>query len=264
MKEQRSKVAKSNGRVLVFTATYNEKDNVQKLCPEILALPDAYDMLVVDDGSPDGTGQILDTLSAANPRLKVIHRKGKLGLGSAHKLAIQYAMDEKYDVLVTMDADFSHKPQDIPRLIEALGNDAGFVIGSRYAKGGQCDYTGYRKFVSTCANISSRALLGVPLTEYTTSFRAFRVSDLRKVDLNSIQSQGYSFFLESTFRVHQSGVKLREIPIHFKDRVHGESKIPRSEIFRGASKLVSLFADRLRGRKAPRRGKTSGARRAAV
>jgi dolichol-phosphate mannosyltransferase len=242
-------VEKSKSRILVFTATYNEKDNVPKLCAEILALPGHYDLLIVDDGSPDGTGQILDGISSENPRLKVIHRAGKLGLGSAHKRAIQYAMDEKYDVLVTMDADFSHNPQDIPRLIQALGKDAGFVIGSRYGKGGKCDYIGYRKFVSTCANLSSRALLGMPITEYTTSFRAFRVMDLHKVQLSSIQSQGYSFFLESTFRFHQAGVKLGEIPIHFKDRLHGESKIPRAEIFRGVSKLMSLFGDRLRSKK---------------
>ena len=235
-------------RVLVFTATYNEKGNVERLCPEILALPGGpggYDLLIIDDQSPDGTGATLDTIAAQNSRLKVMHRPGKLGLGSAHKLAIQYARDEQYDVLVTMDADYSHDPQDIPRLIAALGQDTDFVIGSRYAAGGKCDYRGYRRFVSVSANLASRLLLSVPLTEYTTSFRAFRVAALGKLDMSSIQSQGYSFFLETTFRVHQSGLRCREIPIHFKDRLQGESKIPQYEIFRGAAKLMSLFGSRV-------------------
>ncbi len=236
----------ATSKVLVFTATYNEKDNAANFCPEVLGLPGQYDLLIVDDNSPDGTGKILDAYAAQNPRFKVIHRAGKLGLGSAHKLALAYAQEQGYEVLVTMDADYSHQPSDIPRLISELGSDADFVIGSRYAPGGKCDYIGYRRFVSICANFASRALLGVPLTEYTTSFRAFRVATLKRLDMTQVKSQGYSFFLESTFRAHQSGFKLREIPIHFKDRFHGESKIPQNEIFRGASKLMSLFASRIR------------------
>ena len=122
----------SSLRVLVFTATYNEKDNVEAYCRDVLGLPGHYDLLIVDDNSPDGTGPILDGLAVSQPRLNLIHRAEKLGLGSAHKLAFAYAIDKNYDVLVTMDADYSHNPQDIPRLIEAMGSDSDFVIGSRY------------------------------------------------------------------------------------------------------------------------------------
>src|SRR6267142_2392483 len=168
-------------RTLVFTATYNEKDNVVPLVARITAAASDADILIVDDDSPDGTGRLLDELARANHRLMVIHRPGKLGLGSAHQLAMLCAMQNGYDFLVTMDADLSHDPADIPRLLQALGN-ADFVIGSRYMPGGYCDYGGYRRFVSMGANAAARALLRLPLHEFTTSFRAFRVTALGKVN----------------------------------------------------------------------------------
>ena len=231
-------------RTLVFTATYNEVDNIQSLLDEIGdASPDA-DILVVDDNSPDGTGELLDQIAADKKQLKVLHRSRKLGLGTAHYLAMIFAVKHGYDVLVTMDADHSHDPADIPRLIEKL-TEADFVIGSRYVHGGGCDYSGYRKVLSVSANTAARLLLGVRLHEFTTSYRAFRVSALAKANFEKMYNHGYSFFMESVYRLHQTGLNLAEIPIYFHYRKAGSSKIPRLEIVRGMAKLLHLFVSRI-------------------
>lgn len=231
-------------RVLVFTATYNERDNIRRLCDIVFGLPGELDMLVVDDRSPDGTGAVLDEMAREQPRLTVVHRPRKMGLGTAHKIGMLHALRHGYDVLVTMDADLSHDPRDIPRLLEALeGRD--FVIGSRYAAGGSSDLTGYRMAVSRLANVSSQLLLGIPLREFTTSFRAFRVPMLARINIGRVRAQGYSFFLESVFRMHRHGFRMAETPIHFAHRLSGESKIPRLEIVNGMTKLLYLFASRL-------------------
>jgi dolichol-phosphate mannosyltransferase len=231
-------------KVLVFTATYNESENIRPLCARILELDSGYDMLVVDDNSPDGTGRLLDELAALNQRLTVVHRPGKLGLGSAHELAMEYAEQNNYKALVTMDADFSHDPNDIPRLLAAL-DGVDFVTGSRYMAGGSCNYTGYRRVVSIWANWWARRLLGIPLHEMTTSFRVFRIDFLRKVDIGAIKSNGYSFFMEIVFRLSRVGARMREVPISFADRRAGASKIPPFEIFNGLRHLLYLFLLRL-------------------
>ncbi len=229
--------------LLVFTATYNEADNIENLVRDVLAAcPNAH-MLVVDDASPDGTGQLLEQMKQADPRLYVVHRPQKLGLGSAHELAMLYAMQAGYRTLVTMDADHSHDPAIIPRLVSELA-EADFVIGARYIKGGSCDYHGYRKMVSLGANRAARYLIGVPLHEFTNAFRAFRVDFIRRMDLTRIRSHGYSFFLESVYRLHKAGARLREIPIHFRDRRAGASKIPKFEIFAGMHQLTRLVGSR--------------------
>ena len=232
-------------KTLIFTATYNEKDNIRALVGDLLQAVPHADVLVVDDGSPDGTGRMLDEMKHAQSRLKVIHRSGKLGLGTAHIAGMNFARDQGYDQLVTMDADFSHLPSDIPRLLQALDAGADFVIGSRYMPGGVCAYTGYRKFISVMANVLARMLLGIPLHEFTTSFRAFRVDFLRTIDLTTIQAKGYSFFLEVVFRLHRAGARMREVPIHFADREHGVSKIPKFEIFNGMMRLLRLTLERV-------------------
>ena len=228
-------------KTLIFTATYNESANIVPLCTQILRLDPGYDMLVVDDNSPDGTGRLLDEYAAMHPRLKVVHRAGKLGLGSAHELAMDYAEQQHYEALVTMDADFSHDPADIPRLLKAL-EGVDFVTGSRYMQGGSCNYTGYRRVVSIWANWWARRLLGIPLHEMTTSFRAFRVDFLRRVDLGKIKSNGYSFFMEIVFRLSRVGARMREVPIVFSDRRAGASKIPPFEIVNGFRHLLYLFS----------------------
>lgn len=229
---------------LVFTATYNELGNIEELCRLILDLPGDYDLLVVDDNSPDGSGEILARLAEGEPRLVVVRRPDKLGLGSAHKLAMLHAIRRDYDLLITMDADFSHDPRDIPRLTEQLEN-ADFVIGSRYVEGSQCDYIGYRRFISVTANGLARRLLGLPLYEMTTSFRAFRVAMLKQLDFIGIGSEGYTFFMQMVYRIHQGGFKCREIPIHFRDRRKGVSKIPQLEAINGIFNLFRLFGSRL-------------------
>jgi dolichol-phosphate mannosyltransferase len=231
-------------RLLVFTATYNERQNVGVLLDGIWSTAAHAQVLVVDDNSPDGTGALLDQIAASDARLTVIHRPSKLGLGTAHHLAMLFAIRRGFDTLITMDADLSHDPKDILRLTAKLSN-ADFVIGSRYAKGGSSGYTGYRHFVSAGANTSARLLLRIPLHEFTTSYRAFRVSRLKAMDFTKMHNAGYSFFMESVYRLHQAGFRLAEIPISFQDRVAGESKIPKNEIFRGIAKLLHLSLSRL-------------------
>ena len=231
-------------KLLIFTATYNEKDNIKNLCDEIYKNAPFSKLLVVDDNSPDGTGEYLNSLQKINENLVVIHRSGKLGLGSAHKLGMKYAIENGYDLLITMDADFSHDPKDIPRLIEEIKN-ADFVIGSRYMKGGSTNYLGYRKHVSSIGNWLARMLLGFSVHELTTSYRCFRVSMLSKLNLNQIKSEGYSFFLESLFWINFYKFKTNEIPIIFKDRQAGVSKIPKLQIIYGLLTLTRLFLIRL-------------------
>lgn len=231
------------GRALVFTPTYNEKDNIEEFCRRVLGQDEDLHLLVVDDNSPDGTGRILERIRRDEDRLIVIHRPGKMGIGSAHKLAMEFAIREGYGALVTMDSDFSHRIEDIPRLLASL-EGCDFVIGSRFMSGGRCDYRGYRAAVSAIANRAARALLGITLHEFTTSFRAFRVEALQWMDLDRLGSQGYSFFVESLFLVARSGLAYREIPIHFMDRMAGSSKIPRFEILNGMLKLLGLIASR--------------------
>ena len=242
-------------RTLVFSATYNEVRNVAQLLHDIWAVLPEADVLIVDDASPDGTGDLLAKMAATEPRLKVIHRPAKLGLGTAHHLAMLFAMRGGYDVLVTMDADHSHDPECIPRLIEKL-SAADFVIGSRYMPGGSCDYSGYRRMISMAANSAARLLLRLPLHEFTTSFRAFRVSRLSHVNFVKMHNQGYSFFMESVYRLHQAGLRVAEVPINFRDRYAGDSKIPRFEIFRGISKLVHLAGSKILGRMMPVQSET--------
>lgn len=225
-------------KTLVFFATYNEAGNVASMIDRIMAVASNADILVVDDSSKDGTLDVL--ASVARPSLKVIVRPGKLGLGTAHLLAWKYAIHHGYDVLVTMDGDHSHDPADIPRLIDGLDESTDLVIGSRYAQGGKCDYTGYRLRVSKAANKAARLLLGIKLSEFTTSFRAFRVNRLSAIDFDTLVVGGYSFFLAVIVQAHRHGLNIEERPIHFHERNAGVSKIPPLEIFRGMTNLLKL------------------------
>jgi dolichol-phosphate mannosyltransferase len=240
-------------QVLVFTATYNEAENIPSLVREVFAAIPDCDMLVVDDGSPDGTGQILDDISRGNPRLKVIHRPGKSGLGTAHKLAIGYALEHGYDLLITMDADFSHDPKYLPEMLRRL-ETAEFVIGSRYVAGGSCEYPLSRIILSRTANTLTRALLGIPVRETTTSYRGFRRSLLERMDTNAIRSDGYSFFVESIYQVSRRAradgalLGMTEFPIRFVDRRAGSTKISKKEIWKGFVTLARLAGSRLTDR----------------
>lgn len=246
---QQKQISELN-RILIFVATYNEAGNIRELLNDIWDKIPHADILAVDDNSPDGTGVILNNIAAANKRLKVIHRPRKLGLGTAHHLAMIFAIKNSYDILITMDADHSHNPADLPTMINKL-SESDFIIGSRYMRGGSCDYGGYRQFLSVSANFAARLLLGIPLHEFTTSYRAFRVEALAKVNFVKMHNQGYSFFMESVYRLKQAGLRLSETPINFRHRNAGVSKIPRLEIFRGMLKLLHLVSSRLLRRKMP-------------
>jgi len=230
---------------LIFTATLNEVDNLESFVADCLAqLPDA-DMLVVDDNSPDGTGKLLDKLLGQyNGRLHVIHRPRKLGLGSAHKLAMKFALNGHYDALITMDADYSHHPRYLPTLRKLL-SESEFVTGSRYVEGGRCDYGAGRQVISRGANFLARSLLGVKLYETTTSYRGFRRSLLLKLPIDKIKAEGYAFFFESIFHACRIADHVSEFPIHFEDRRAGTSKISKKEVFRAMIRLGRLTARRL-------------------
>ena len=230
--------------ILVFTATYNEADNIRALVAEVFETLPSCQMLVVDDSSPDGTGGILEELKVRYPRLHAIHRPGKNGLGTAHKLAVKYALAHGFDLLVTMDADFSHHPRYLPEMVRRL-EASDFVIGSRYAAGGSCEYPPSRVLLSRIANTLTRGLLGIPLRETTTSYRGFRRALLQRMNVDAIRSDGYSYFVESLYHVSKLTRGIDEFPIRFTDRRAGATKISKKEIWRGFTTLARLFLRRV-------------------
>ena len=235
---------KSINKILVFFATYNEADNIENLLRCTFEHLPGQELLVVDDDSPDGTGEMLDKFAQKNKQVAVIHRPRKLGLGTAHKLAMQYAIKNQFDILITMDADFSHHPEYLPTLVDLM-NDNDFVIGSRYVKGGGLSYGFFRRTLSITANILARYMLKIPLKECTTSYRGFQVSLLKKINLNLIRSEGYSFFIESIYIIHRLTDKITEFPIFFYDRQSGNSKISKIEIIKSVFCLGKLFYKRI-------------------
>ena len=226
-------------KTLIFTATYNEKNNVTKLIEEINKICKDVDILVVDDNSPDNTAEILGNLQKANQNLHIIIREKKLGLDTAHKLAYDYSKKNNYLKLITMDADLSHNPIEIPKIISLL-NNKDFVIGSRYILGGKCEMPLPRLILSIVGNKIIKNVLGLKCNEFTTSFRGFNLEKLNNFDLNSIKSKGYSFFMETIYRLNNQGFEIYEIPIYFRNRAQGKSKINKIEIFRTLKNLFLL------------------------
>ena len=223
-------------KILIATSTYNEADSIGILLTDIRAYHPQATILVIDDNSPDGTSGIVAAMRKSDEGLVLITRPRKLGVGSAHKLAIQYATRNKFDFLVTMDADLSHSPKDIETILALLRcND--FVIGSRFAVGGTCDYGLLRGSLSRLANILTRILIGITLKETTTSFRGFSKELLQKLPLDKITSSDYGFFVHLTYLVLQHTDKVIEFPIRFLDRRYGQSKISKKEIFKAADVL---------------------------
>ncbi len=213
------------GRVVVLIPTYNERltlpsavERLRRSCPDI-------DVLILEDNSPDGTGEVADALAEHDPRVRVIHRPGKEGLGTAYLAGFRIALDEGYDVIVEMDADGSHQPEQLPRLLDAL-HDADLVIGSRWIKGGSVvNWPLHRKALSVGGNLYIKVLLGMPVNDATAGFRAYRASALRAVDLNAVESYGYCFQADLTRRVVAAGLRVVEVPIEFVERELGESKM---------------------------------------
>jgi glycosyltransferase involved in cell wall biosynthesis/2-polyprenyl-3-methyl-5-hydroxy-6-metoxy-1,4-benzoquinol methylase len=239
-----AKPAVRRSQLLVFTTCYNEWENIGRLIDQIVQnLPHA-DILVVDDNSPDGTWEIIQEKAATYPQLISVKRPRKLGIGSAHKYALFYAMREGYKTLITMDADFSHDPKYLPKLLRAHGPGV-FVTGSRYCIGGSSDYTGYRNIISRLGNLAARLALNVKLKELTTYYRVFDVDSLRSLPLRRVHAAGYSYGVQLIYYLRRAGVELREVPIHFTDRTHGASKIPRAQIMLSAVDLLKLAGKRL-------------------
>jgi dolichol-phosphate mannosyltransferase len=216
-------------RVLVAIATYNEIDNLPGLVEEIRRFVPASEIVVVDDNSPDGTGRWCDTRVKEDPRFHVIHRAGKLGLGSATVSGLQFAMERGFDLVVTLDADFSHHPRYIPAMLAVIDDSespADVVIGSRYVAGGGVEgWPLRRRLMSRCLNLYARWMLGLRAHDCSGAFRCFRVAVLNRIPWDRVRSDGYSFLEELLWLLQRAGARLREIPIIFVDRTHGRSKI---------------------------------------
>jgi dolichol-phosphate mannosyltransferase len=212
-------------RMLVVMPTYNERPNIPLIVPAVLAQDPCIEVLVVDDNSPDGTGEVADQLAAANQRVHVLHRGGKQGLGKAYIAGFRWALERGYDLVFEMDADFSHDPRFLPSLIEAI-SDADLVIGSRYKTGvNVINWPISRLLLSLGANQYARWVTGLPLTDSTGGFKCFRRRVLEAISLERVRSNGYAFQIEMSFLAWKKGFRLKEIPIVFTDRVEGQSKM---------------------------------------
>ncbi len=235
------------GRTLVVLPTYNEKDNLEPMLQAILAYA-AVDVLVVDDDSPDGTGAIADRIAATNPRVTVLHRSGKQGLGTAYLAGFAEAFVRGYEYICEMDCDFSHAPWDLSRLL-AAAHDCDLVIGSRYVRGGcTVGWDFRRRMLSRGANLYTRLWLASGIRDNTAGFRCYRSSALQQLDLAAVSAQGYAFQIEMAFRMVRAGFAVRELPIHFVDRQVGKSKMS-GKVAREALMLVPKLRFRVqRGR----------------
>jgi len=231
-------------RTLVMVPTYNEYGNLPLILDRLLSSFDSANVLVIDDASPDGTGELADELAAADPRISVMHRTGKLGLGSAYIAGFKWGIEQGYDFLVEMDADGSHPPETLPEMVAAMrstrnGKSPGLVIGSRWMKGGRVvDWPKSREALSRSANFYARTALGIAVKDSTAGYRVYRASVLREIDLDTIVSKGYCFQIDMTLRVIAAGSGVREVPIIFRERQIGESKMSGSIIVEAMTKVT--------------------------
>lgn len=226
------------GRILVTIATYNERDNLDDLVCAVLLADSRLEVLVIDDNSPDGTGHLADDLAAGDRRVHVLHRQGKLGLGTATIAGMQYALDNGYDAVLNMDGDFSHHPRHIPALLAAL-KECDVAIGSRYvAGGGVSGWPFRRRCMSRAINFYARWALRLPVRDTSGAYRCYRADLLRRIAFDRVISRGYSFQEEFLFLCRRAGARIHECPILFEDRRRGQSKINHGE---GISALLILF-----------------------
>jgi len=227
-------------KILIFTATYNEVSNIDILLDRINSYCQNVDILIVDDNSSDGTINVLKKFEKECKNINLIIREKKLGLNTAHKIGYNYAIKNNYDYFITLDADLSHNPAVIPEFINLLKSNS-FIIGSRYAKGGKCELPIARLLLSVLGNKFIKLFSRINCSEFTTSFRGFNLRTIKNFDMNLVKSNGYSFFMETIFLVSKFNL-IVEVPIHFKNRTSGKSKIPKIEIIRT---LINLFRLRL-------------------
>jgi dolichol-phosphate mannosyltransferase len=236
-------------RTLIVTPTYNERDNLPRFIEAVRTHAPEADILVVDDNSPDGTGDVADAIAARDPHVRVMHREGKLGLGTAYLQAFAKGIAEGYERFFEMDADLSHDPRYLPDFIRALDEGADVVIGSRNIAGGGVEGWGFgRHFISKGGSLYSRTILGLRVRDLTSGYKAFTRRCLEAIDLPTVRSNGYSFQIEMTYRAIRRGMKVTEVPIIFVDRRAGQSKMSK-KIFVEAVRMVwKLRADALRGK----------------
>ena len=234
-------------RVWIALPTYNERDNLEPMIAAVFAAAPEVRLLVIDDNSPDGTGVLADEVAARDARVQVLHRAGKEGLGAAYRAAFSHLLERhRPDVIVQMDCDFSHDPNDVPRLLEGIRSGADLVIGSRYVRGGSTPGWGAgRRVLSRGGSTFARSVLALPIHDLTGGFKAWRSGLLRSLDLDRVETQGYGFQVEMTWRAHKLGASIRELPIVFSERRAGQSKMSRRIIVEA---LLMVLRLRLRGR----------------
>lgn len=226
---------------LVVVPTYNEALNIERLLNEILDQGPEFDVLVVDDSSPDGTAELVAALAADNPRVQLLRRAGKLGLGTAYLDGFAHGLRQGYHFLCEMDADFSHQPRYLPELLQTAEAGADVVLGSRNVPGGQVEnWSPLRNLISKGGSLYARTVLGMSVRDCTGGFKCFRAEALRSIDLERIGSNGYAFQVEMNYRCHQAGLRIAEIPIIFPDRVAGHSKMSRRIVFEAALMVLRL------------------------
>lgn len=236
-------------RSLIVVPTYNEADNIEALAEALLGEGD-FDLLIVDDNSPDGTGRVAEALAQRYaPRVSVLHRPLKMGLGTAYIAGFKHALDNSYEVVYQMDADFSHSPQDLARLHEAMTKSAAdLVLGSRYvAGGGTRNWSRSRELLSRAGSFYARTVLGINVADLTGGFKGFRRKALECLDLHSIHSSGYSFQIETTYRCLLAGCKVVEVPIVFEERRKGKSKMSRAIVLEAMLVVWQLRLETLMG-----------------
>jgi dolichol-phosphate mannosyltransferase len=246
-----TEAASATGRVLIVMPTYNERQNLEIMAGRIRESTPEADLLVVDDNSPDGTGDLADKLAEADQHVHVIHRTEKAGLGKAYIAGFTWGLERGYDVIVEMDADGSHRPEDLPKLLAAVSAGADGVIGSRWVPGGKVvNWPRKREILSRGANIYTRLVLGLDIKDATGGYRAYRAATLRKIDLANVESAGYSFQIDITIRVIRAGLRVVEVPITFIEREHGVSKMDSSIIREAFFRVLQWgIQGRLRGSK---------------
>lgn len=241
--------------MLVAIATYNERENLPDLVTQIFAVVPEANILVIDDGSPDGTGEWCQGHAALDSRLSCLQRGAKLGLGTAAVAGINHAIDKRYDILVNLDADHSHQPKEIPALVrlithgDKMGQHVDVAVGSRYIEGGSIHgWPLSRRITSRVVNGMARMAFRLPVKDCSGSFRAYRVSTLAEMDVSTIDSKGYSFYEEILWRLRMAGARFAEVPIAFHERAHGETKVNFREITGSVQQLARLGLKAIRGK----------------
>ena len=235
-------------KTLVVTPTYNEAENIEKFIGQVLAQHPSVQMLIVDDNSPDGTAAIVERMMARDPRIHILKRPGKMGLGTAYVDGFRYAIREGYDYIFEMDADFSHNPEEVPRFLEKV-KECDLVIGSRYTNGVRVVNWPIRRLIlSYAANVYTRIVTGMPVKDATGGFKCFRRRVLEAIDLDRVHSNGYAFQIEMNFKAWCKGFRLCEHPIIFVDRTSGQSKMSRRIVYEAVFMVWKLKFRKITGR----------------